>query len=96
MDFKMSWAMAGEHMDEWTGAGFGQAAHALRERVGSAVEASGMTPEAQEHFRQSFIVPTQKAICTEGYEALRAGHGWTKAVGPLLVALDPAMKPAIS
>ncbi|MER5851007.1 hypothetical protein ABT126_29275 [Streptomyces sp. NPDC002012] len=89
MDFKMTWALAGEHMDEWTGIGFGRAAHTLKERVGAAVEASGMTPEAQAHFRRTFITPTQKAICTEGYDALRAGHDWSKAAGPLLVALTP-------
>ncbi|MFE0104105.1 hypothetical protein [Streptomyces sp. NPDC059009] len=89
MDFKMTWALAGEHMDEWTGLGFGQAAHTLRERVGAAVASSGMTPEAQEHFHRTFIAPTQKAICTDGCEALMAGRGWTTAAGPLLVALAP-------
>ncbi|MGW0705056.1 hypothetical protein ACWD4G_03610 [Streptomyces sp. NPDC002643] len=90
MTFKMTWAMAGEHADEWTGFGYGEAGRTLRDRVGAAVAASGMSSEAQEHFRTTFIAPLVKGIATEGYDAMRAGRQWSKAAGPLLVVLTPA------
>lgn len=88
--FKMTWALAGEHADEWTGLSYGAAGRTLRDRVGAAVAESGMSSEAQEHFRATFIAPLLKSIAIEGSEAIGAGREWSKAAGPLLVALTPA------
>ncbi|MEV0849468.1 hypothetical protein AB0J21_26945 [Streptomyces sp. NPDC049954] len=90
MDFKMSWAMIGEHMDEWSGTSYDQAAVVLKERVGSAVAASGMAPETQAHFRQTFLAPLRESVAAEGPSAVESGHCWSAAAGPLLVALSPA------
>ncbi|MFK0099269.1 hypothetical protein [Streptomyces sp. NPDC091040] len=90
MTFKMTWAMIGEHMDEWSGTSYEQASNILKERVGSAVDASGLNAEAQTHFRQTFLAPLRHSLASEGPAALESGHHWSAAAGPLLVALTPA------
>ncbi|MEU7030017.1 hypothetical protein AB0A60_25470 [Streptomyces sp. NPDC046275] len=90
MTFKMTWALVAEHADEWTGDDFSQAAAVLERKVGAAVTASGMTPEAQEHWRATFLAPVRDLIPAAGKSAVEAGRDWTKAAGPLLVSLAPA------
>ncbi|NWF28278.1 hypothetical protein HW130_18720 [Streptomyces sp. PKU-EA00015] len=88
--FKMTWALVAEHADEWTGNDFGEAAAVLNQRVGAAVTASGMNPDAQAHFRDSFLAPVRDGIASAGKAAVEAGRGWDTAAGPLLVVLTPA------
>ncbi|MFI6205877.1 hypothetical protein ACIBAI_05680 [Streptomyces sp. NPDC051041] len=90
MTFKMTWALVAEHVDEWTGDDFGQAAAVLNEKVGEAVAGSGMAPEAQAHFRREFLAPVRDSITREGRTAVEAGQPWDGAAGPLLVVLTPA------
>jgi hypothetical protein len=88
--FKMTWALVAEHADEWIGDDFGQAASVLNEKVGAAVAGSGMNPEAQTHFRETFLAPVRDGIGREGRAAVEAGQPWDDAAGPLLVVLTPA------
>jgi hypothetical protein len=88
--FKMTWALAAEHVDEWTGDDFSQAAAVLDEKVGAAVSASPMDQDAQMHWRATFLAPVRDSIASAGRDAVEAGRGWTGAKGPLLVALNPA------
>ncbi len=88
--FKMTWALVAEHADEWTGDDFSQAAAVLDEKIGAVVTASGMTPDTQEHWRKTFLAPVRDGITTAGKSAVEAGRDWSKAAGPLLVALSPA------
>ncbi|MFE4371061.1 hypothetical protein ACFRMN_23005 [Streptomyces sp. NPDC056835] len=54
--------------------GYREAATALTERVGAVVSGSGMSPQTQAHFRETFLAPLQAGITLEA---------------PLLVALTP-------
>ncbi|EFL15292.1 hypothetical protein [Streptomyces sp. C] len=90
MTFKMTWALVAEHADEWTGDDFSEAAAVLDERVGAAVSVSGMNPDAQAHFRETFLAPVRDGIAGAGRTAVETGQGWDKAAGPLLVVLTPA------
>ncbi|KUP96405.1 hypothetical protein [Thermobifida cellulosilytica] len=89
MTFKMTWALVAEHADEWTGDSYRQATMILKERVDAAVSASGMNAEAQAHWRETFLGPLRESLFTEGRSAVEAGRDWSKAAGPLLVALTP-------
>ncbi|OII64814.1 hypothetical protein BJP40_19160 [Streptomyces sp. CC53] len=89
MTFKMTWALIAEHADEWIGDDFLRVAAVLNERVGAAVTASGMTTDAQEHFRETFLDPIQDGLTTAGKSAVESGLEWSKATGPLLVTLTP-------
>ncbi|MEV3858508.1 hypothetical protein AB0J38_29860 [Streptomyces sp. NPDC050095] len=89
MTFKMTWALIGEHMDEWTGDNYKDAATVLGERIGRSVAASRMSTAAQADFLKTFLNPAQEGVLLEGRAAVSAGRGWSKAVGPLLVALTP-------
>lgn len=90
MTFKMTWALAAEHVDEWTGDDFTQAASVLDREVGATISASGMHGGAQAHFREAFLVPLRDGVAGAGREAVEAGRGWDHAAGPLLVVLAPA------
>lgn len=90
MTFKMTWALVAEHADEWTGSDFREAATVLDEKIGAAVSTSGMAPEAQAHFRETFLAPVRDGIAVAGKAAVEAGRDWSEAAGPLLVALTPA------
>jgi hypothetical protein len=90
MTFKMTWALVAEHADEWTGDDFSEAAAVLDEKVGAAVTASGMAASTQEHFRETFLAPVRDGITDAGKSAVESGRDWSKAAGPLLVALTPA------
>ncbi|MFD3560870.1 hypothetical protein ACFWVU_14490 [Streptomyces sp. NPDC058686] len=89
MAIKMTWALIGEHMDEWTGDSYREAVTVLTERIGAAVSASGMSPQTQAHFRETFLAPLRAGVPLEGRAAVNAGRQWNKAAGPLLVALAP-------
>ncbi|MFG2209972.1 hypothetical protein ACIQK6_24010 [Streptomyces sp. NPDC091682] len=90
MTFKMTWALLAEHVDDWTGEDFTEAASVLNRKVGVAVSASGMNEGAQTHFRETFLAPLCNGIAGGGKEAVKAGRGWNGAAGPLLVVLSPA------
>jgi hypothetical protein len=90
MTFKMTWALVAEHVDEWTGDDFTEAASVLDREVGATVSASGMNEGAQAHFRETFLAPVRDGIAGAGKEAVEAGRGWDRAAGPLLVVLSPA------
>ncbi|MFI1655589.1 hypothetical protein ACH4ZU_11880 [Streptomyces sp. NPDC020472] len=88
--FKMSWALVAEHADEWTGDDVGQAAAVMVEKVEAAVTDSGMSVDAQAHFRETFLAPVEASILTTGKAAVESGRSWSDAAGPLLVVLAPA------
>ncbi|MFE0771937.1 hypothetical protein [Streptomyces sp. NPDC058861] len=90
MTFKMAWALAAEHVDEWTGDDVIRAATVLSERVEAAVSESGMAADAQEHFLKTFLAPVQDGVLAAGKAAVEAGRDWSRAAGPLLVVLAPA------
>ncbi|MFJ9827674.1 hypothetical protein ACIRSU_25420 [Streptomyces sp. NPDC101160] len=90
MTFKMTWALAAEHVDEWTGQDFTEAAAVLEREVGATVSASGMNEGGQMHFRETFLAPVRDGIPGAGREAVEAGRSWDQAAGPLLVVLAPA------
>ncbi|WP_425580976.1 hypothetical protein [Streptomyces thermoalcalitolerans] len=81
---------ADEHMDEWTGDNFDEAAAVLDAKVGAVVSMSGMNPDAQARFRREFLAPVQDGIAGAGRTAVETGQGWDKAAGPLLIVLTPA------
>ncbi|TXS20866.1 hypothetical protein EAO71_30670 [Streptomyces sp. ms191] len=81
---KLTWALVAEHMDEWTGDDIAQGAAVLEARVGTVVAASGMKPEAVEHWRTDFLTPVVDPLRTEGTAVLTRGESWSKAAGPLL------------
>lgn len=91
MTFKMTWALAAEHVDEWTGENFTEAASVLDRQVAATVAASGMNDGAQAHFRETFLAPVRDGIAGAGKEAVQAGRGWDHAAGPLLVVLSPTI-----
>ncbi|MGW0897726.1 hypothetical protein ACWD0G_12125 [Streptomyces goshikiensis] len=86
----MTWALAAEHVDQWTGNDFTEAASVLDREVGATVSASGMNESAQANFREAFLAPARDEIAGAGKEAVEAGHSWDLAAGPLLVVLSPA------
>lgn len=86
---KMSWALIGEHADEWTGDGAQECAAILEARVGAAVAASGMTPEAAQSFHENFLTPVTENLRTAGRAALSQGRAWNSAAGPILVSASP-------
>jgi hypothetical protein len=90
MTFKMTWALVAEHADEWTGDSYPEATAIFNERVGAAVSTSGMPPEAQSHFRETFLDPLRERLSKEGRTAMESGRFWSAAAGPLLVTLSPA------
>lgn len=90
MTFKMTWALVAEHVDEWIGDDFTEAASVLDREVGATVAASGMSEGAQTHFREAFLTPVRDEIPAAGREAVEAGGAWDQAAGPLLVVLAPA------
>ncbi|MGW4559933.1 hypothetical protein ACWEOV_40925 [Streptomyces sp. NPDC004365] len=85
---KMSWALIGEHADEWTGEDAHACAAILEARVEAVVEASGMTPEAIQSFRETFLTPVAENLRTAGRAALAQGKRWNTAAGPVLVAVS--------
>ncbi|MBQ0986758.1 hypothetical protein KBZ10_20025 [Streptomyces sp. F63] len=88
---KMSWALAGEHADAWTGVDIQEGAAVLEARVRAVVEASGMTAEATQHWQETFLAPVVNGLRTEGQSVLSQGGGtWSKAAGPMLVSVSPA------
>ncbi|MFI7403097.1 hypothetical protein ACIBW9_21940 [Streptomyces sp. NPDC049541] len=88
---KMSWALAGEHADAWIGADVQEGAAVLAARVGDVIEASGMTAEAIQHRRETFLAPVVNALSTDGQSALSQGGTWSKAAGPMLVSVSPTV-----
>ncbi|MFE5971363.1 hypothetical protein ACFQ64_04275 [Streptomyces sp. NPDC056460] len=90
MTFKMMWALAAEHVDEWIGDDFAEAASVLDQEIGATVSTSGMHEDAQAHFRATFLAPLSVGVAGAGKEAVEAGRGWDRAAGPLLVVLSPA------
>ncbi|MFJ2814325.1 hypothetical protein [Streptomyces sp. NPDC087294] len=94
MTFKMTWALIGEYMDEWTGDNHKDAATVLGERIGRSVTASRMSTAAQADFLKTFLSPAQEGVLLEGRAAVNAGQDWSKAIGPLLVAIAPSRAPA--
>ncbi|GGP31469.1 hypothetical protein GCM10018980_65810 [Streptomyces capoamus] len=90
MTFTMTWAQVAEHADEWTGSDSRVAAAVLDEKIGTAISASGMNPEAQAHLRETFLLLVRDGIAGAGKAAVEAGRDWSKAAEPLLVALSPA------
>lgn len=87
---KMSWALMGEHADEWTGADTQEGAAVLEARLTTVVEDSGMTAETVQHWRSTFLAPVVEAVRTEGQAAMSRGAAWSKAAGPVLVSVSPA------
>ncbi|GAA2984094.1 hypothetical protein GCM10010447_11010 [Streptomyces fulvorobeus] len=83
---KTSWALIGEHADEWTGDDAQECAAALETRGGAAVAASSMTPEAAQSFLENFLTPVSENLRTAGRAALVQGRPWNSAAGPILVA----------
>ncbi|MFI5861783.1 hypothetical protein [Streptomyces sp. NPDC051546] len=90
MTFKMTWALAAEHVDQWTGDDFTEAASVLDREVAATVSASGMNESAQAHFCEAFVAPVREGIAGVGKDAVETGRGWDHAAGPLLVVLTPA------
>ncbi|MGW0632605.1 hypothetical protein [Streptomyces sp. NPDC002758] len=86
---KMSWTLAGEHADEWTGMDAHEGAAVLEARVGAVVEASGMTADAVQRYREAFLTPVAENLRTTGRAALSQGKSWSTAAGPILVAASP-------
>ncbi|URN16067.1 MULTISPECIES: hypothetical protein [Streptomyces] len=86
---KMSWALAGEHADAWTGADIQEGTAVLEARVRAVVEASGMTAAATQHWQETFLAPVVNGLRTEGLSALSQGGTWSKAAGPMLVSVSP-------
>jgi hypothetical protein len=81
---KVTWALAGEHMDEWQGATVEQGAATLEERVGAVLDGSGMQSHAVAGWRRDFLAPVVESLRTEGTGALSQGDSWSKAAGPFL------------
>ncbi|WP_187645678.1 hypothetical protein [Streptomyces sp. TRM49041] len=50
-----------------------------------------MPLDTQEHWRETFLAPVRDGITAAGKSAVEAGREWSKAAGPLLVALTPAV-----
>ncbi|MEU0657909.1 MULTISPECIES: hypothetical protein [Streptomyces] len=88
---KLSWALMGEHADEWTGADTQEGAAVLEDRLTAVVEDSGMTAETAQHWRSTFLAPVVEALRTEGQAAISRGATWSKAAGPMLVSVSPAL-----
>ncbi|MEU0332664.1 hypothetical protein [Streptomyces sp. NPDC006193] len=86
----MWWALAGEHVDAWTGPGVHEGAALLEARVGAVVEGSGMPAGAARHWRETFLAPVAEGLRTEAEPALAHGGSWSRAAGPLLVCVSPA------
>lgn len=86
---KVTWALVDQHVDEWTGNDVAQGAAVLEVKVGAVIEASGMKPEAIEHWRTDFLTPVVESLRVEGAAALARGEDWTKASGPFLVCASP-------
>ncbi|MBT2364655.1 hypothetical protein J7E88_04815 [Streptomyces sp. ISL-10] len=87
---KMTWMLAGEHADEWTGPDAQEGAAILEARIGAVIEGSGMTADSVQHWRETFLAPVVADLRTEGQSALSHGESWSKAAGPLLVSASPA------
>jgi hypothetical protein len=86
---KVSWVMAGLHMDQWAGEDTGEAAAVVEARIGAEVESSGMTPDAIRSYRETFLAPVVEGLRTEAGAALARGGSWSKAAGPVLVVATP-------
>ncbi|SNS51132.1 hypothetical protein [Actinacidiphila glaucinigra] len=87
---KMTWALAGQHVDQWMGDDFTEAAAVFRTRVIATMLAVGMKAEIRETFYENFIAPIGESIAGQGREAIEAGQEWDTARGPILLALAPA------
>ncbi|MCX4591231.1 hypothetical protein OG819_16225 [Streptomyces sp. NBC_01549] len=86
---KMSWALIGEHADEWTGADTQEGAAVLEARVRTAVGTSGMTAETAQYWHTTFLAPVVEAVRTEGQAAVSRGEAWSKAVVSRLEGSGP-------
>ncbi len=85
---KMSWALIGEHADEWTGADTQEGAAVLEARLRAVVKDSGMAAETAQHWHATFLAPVVEAVRTEGQAAISRGEAWSKAAGPMLVSVS--------
>ncbi|GKQ41092.1 hypothetical protein [Streptomyces sp. A012304] len=86
---KLTWALVAEHVDEWTGDDAAQGASVLEARAGASVEASGMKPEAVQHWRTDFLTPVVTSLRSEGAAALARGESWSRAAGPFMACASP-------
>ncbi|MFF4244273.1 hypothetical protein ACFYY2_07335 [Streptomyces sp. NPDC001822] len=88
--FKMTWALAAQHVDQWAGDDFTEAAAVFRTRTNATMLAAGMKAPQRETFYEEFIGPISDRIAEQGRTAVEAGQAWDTARGPILLALVPA------
>ncbi|SCF94619.1 hypothetical protein [Streptomyces sp. Ncost-T10-10d] len=86
---KLTWALVGEHMDEWTGDDVTEGLAVLEAKVSAGVDASGMQESAVRQWRTDFLTPVVESLRAEGMGALARGESWSKAAGPFLACASP-------
>ncbi|MEU2111488.1 hypothetical protein [Streptomyces sp. NPDC019507] len=90
MSFTMSWALAAQHADQWTGDDYAEAAAVFRTRCIATMMSAGMKADQRGLFYEQFIGPIGEGIANQGRTAIEAGQEWDTARGPILLAMAPA------